>query len=128
MAKVLYLVRGPPGSGKTTLAQELTAQNCAADMFFEKEGEYRFDPTKLGEAHGWCQGQVETWMGTGEEKIAVHNTFTQNWEMQPYKLLAAKHGYSVFVIVCENDFGDVHGVPLEATERMKARWEPNREI
>jgi len=47
------------------------------------------------------------------DKIAVSNTFTQEWELQPYYELAIKYGYYVTCIVVENRHGNksIHGVP-----------------
>jgi adenylate kinase family enzyme len=66
--KILYILRGLPGSGKSTLAKSLSnalTGHIEADMFFvdKESGEYRFDPTKLGQAHSWCKETVEKWMG-----------------------------------------------------------------
>ncbi|MFN8995024.1 MAG: hypothetical protein ACK5X3_15365, partial [Pseudomonadota bacterium] len=81
----------------------------------------------VGKAHEACQRRVEAMMdidGTGENStIAVSNTFTRLWEMQPYKDLAKKYGYTVFTILCQNDFGNVHGVPAGVVQRMKERME-----
>jgi hypothetical protein len=54
----------------------------------------------------------------------VSNTFTQEWEMQPYFDLAEKYGYMVFSIIVENRHGgsNQHGVPAEAIQRMKDRF------
>lgn len=63
-------------------------------------------------------------MGCGI-RIAVSNTFTQEWEMKPYFELAQKHGYRVFSLVVENRHGGVneHNVPAETLEKMKQRFE-----
>ena len=54
----------------------------------------------------------------------VANTFTRRWEMEPY-LEAAKHrGVSVRIIEATGNWPNVHGVPEDAIERMRARWEP----
>ena len=59
MNKNLYLLRGIPGAGKSTLAKQLGDSHFETDGFFMVDGEYKFDPTKLREAHQWCQSQVE---------------------------------------------------------------------
>ena len=125
--KTLYLIRGIPGSGKSTLARELALYVFEADDYFKKDGEYVFVPSDVGKAHEACQRRVERMMdidAVGENStIAVSNTFTRLWEMQPYKDLAKKYGYTVFTILCQNDFGNVHGVPAGVVQRMKERME-----
>jgi len=127
--KQLFLLRGLPGSGKSTLAKSLmNAQtgHVEADMFFMKNGEYKFDGAKLKDAHEWCRKEAEDFMGPyGFDTVIVSNTFTQEWEMKPYYELAEKYGYVVFSLVVENRHGGVneHGVPEEALERMENRFE-----
>jgi hypothetical protein len=96
-----------------------------ADMFFVKDGEYKFDVTKLKQAHNWCYDVVENWMENSEERIVVSNTFTQEWEMKAYYELAEKYGYRVHSIIIENRHGGVneHGVPEDKLEIMKNRFE-----
>jgi len=57
--------------------------------------------------------------------VVVSNTFTQEWEMEPYFELAKKYGYKVFSIVIENRHGNKnkHGVPEDKVEQMKNRFE-----
>lgn len=126
--KTLTLVRGLPGSAKTTLARDLAPHaNFAADDYFtDKEGVYHFDASKIRAAHEYCQRRTRIAMQGEEKVIAVHNTFSKKWEAQPYFRLAEEFGYSVFVVECQNDFGNTHGVPKEAIKRMKDRWEPLR--
>jgi len=58
-------------------------------------------------------------------KIVVSNTFTQEWEMQPYIDMAKDNGYKVFTIVVENRHGgkNEHNVPDEIIDKMKGRFE-----
>nr|XP_048275151.1 NEDD4-binding protein 2-like 1 isoform X4 [Myodes glareolus] len=59
--KHLYLLRGLPGSGKTTLAREMQRDFPRAmifstdDFFFREDGAYEFNPDFLEEAHEWNQ-------------------------------------------------------------------------
>jgi hypothetical protein len=68
---------------------------------------------------------VKAYFTKGYSKVVVSNTFTQEWEMQPYYDLAKEHGYRVYSIIVENRHGGVnsHGVPQETLERMKNRFE-----
>ena len=128
--KTLYLVRGVPGSGKSTFAKSLGGTHFETDSYFMVDGEYKFDFTKLKEAHKWCQDSVNTSMilnhTTGShEVIVISNTFTQEWEMKPYFEMAESWGYRVFSIIVENRHGGVneHGVPEDKIEVMKNRFE-----
>ena len=136
--KVLYLVRGLPwpGSGKSTFAKKLVGSDflvCEADKYFidSETGEYKFDGSKIKDAHKYCHDKVETYMKDSlvndqwYRQIAVSNTFTQEWEMKPYFELAEKYGYTVFVIIVENRHGgkNVHGVPDDKLEIMRNRFE-----
>jgi predicted kinase len=126
MEKVLYIVRGIPGSGKSTLAKQLTANVFEADhYFYDNDGNYNFIPSKIKEAHKECQQFVGYAMESGIPKIAVSNTFTQEWEMEPYFELAKTYGYKTFSIVVENRHGNesIHGVPEDKLEQMKSRFE-----
>lgn len=126
MEKLLYIVRGVPGSGKTTLAKQLTANVFEADhYFYDNDGNYNFIPSEIKEAHKECQQFVGYAMESGIQKIAVSNTFTQEWEMEPYFELAKKHGFKVFTIIVENRHGGVneHGVPEDKIEQMKNRFQ-----
>ena len=129
--KTLYLLRGLPGAGKSTLASQLSDVHFEADMYFTNEnGQYLFNPSDLKKAHAWCQSEVHTAMilnhTTGaNERIAVSNTFTQEWEMEPYFKLAETYGYRVFSIIVENRHGgeNLHSVPEDKIEAMRARFE-----
>lgn len=124
--KELFLLRGLPGSGKSTLAKSLGAEYIEADMFFIKDGEYKFDPSKLKDAHNWCHDVVETWMDElAYDRIVVSNTFTQEWEMDYYYKLAEKYEYRVYSLIVENRHGgeNIHGCPTDKLEQMRNRFE-----
>jgi predicted kinase len=129
MSKELFLLRGLPGAGKSTLAKILVGDRdyChkEADMYFvDSKGNYKFDFSLIKEAHAWCQEEVEFLMKY-EHTVVVSNTFTQEWEMQAYYDLAKKYGYKVNSIIVENRHDGVneHNVPQETLEKMKQRFE-----
>jgi predicted kinase len=126
MEKRLILVRGIPGSGKSTFARSLGGVHYEADMFFLDEmSNYVFDVTKIKDAHSWCQTMCESQMKEGEPLVVISNTFTQEWEMKTYLDMALRHGYTTFTIVVENRHGGVntHGVPEDKLQMMKGRFE-----
>lgn len=132
--KVLTLLRGLPGSGKSTFANFIWNSGviCEADQYFvDENGNYNFDGSKIKDAHKWCRDKVEKMMKDNEAngqyypEIVVSNTFTQEWEMEEYYKLAEKYGYTVFSIIVENRHGGAneHGVPADKLEAMRNRFQ-----
>lgn len=122
----LYLVRGTPGSGKSTLARSLKVDVIfEADQYFvNSKGEYKFDKSKLGEAHEWCERETRKAMQHFKD-IAVANTFADMFDFAPYLELANQYGYTVHSIIVENRHNSqsVHNVPDETIRRMAERFE-----
>lgn len=135
MNRTLILLRGVPGAGKSTLANSIWNEYavCEADKYFHDEvtGEYRFDASKLKQAHEWCRSEVECRMKDNQvnpqfyPEIVVSNTFTQEWEMQAYFDLAKQYDYVVVSLIVENRHGgeNVHGVPAEKVQAMRDRFQ-----
>lgn len=124
----LYIIRGLPGSGKTTRAKEIVSHNTStlhyeADMYFTNvEGEYVFIPSKIKYAHDWCKSSVESALQKGNS-VVVSNTFTQLWEFKPYLELANKYNADIIIEVTKGSYTNIHDVPSDVIERMKTRWE-----
>ena len=62
-------------------------------------------------------------MMTAKGDIAVANTFTRKWEYARYVTLAEQMGYEVKEYICTDSFPNIHGVPSEKVEQMRARFE-----
>ncbi len=129
----LILLRGIPGSGKTTLGK--TILRCvstddpdvisADDYFMDSNGNYNFDSLKIKEAHNDCQQRCANKMKNEFSKIVVANTFTQEWEMEKYYEMAERYNYRVHSVIVENRHGsvNVHNVPDEKIKEMKKRFQ-----
>lgn len=122
----LYLIRGLPGSGKSSLAQDL--ENIAIrveadDFFLDKDGNYNFDATKLRQAHEYCYMNASKYIYLGYNVI-VSNTSTTEKEVRRYQELAEKHNATFVSLIVENRHGNssVHDVPTEKIQQMKNRF------
>jgi predicted kinase len=127
----VIILRGIPGAGKSTWVLKnvpLTATVCSADHFFtDKDGQYRFDPSKLPDAHGACLKKYTKYV-TMEfpHAIVVDNTNTTAIEIAPYAALALAHGRTLSIVTlrCPADVGasrNVHGAPLSTVQAMAQR-------
>ena len=125
--KTLFLIRGLPGSGKSSLIESLRiTHNVSADMYhINSEGIYDWKPQNVKASHEWCKNQVRNFMLKEYTNIAVDNTFTIFRELGPYFELAEEFGYRVSTLIVENRHGNksIHNVPEETIEKMKVRFE-----
>lgn len=134
MKVIIY--RGISGSGKSSHIKQHAMDPSvnpgpvfSADNYFStKEGEYKFDPAKLGEAHAsclrgftqYCIGQERAERNDGAEKtktvtIYVDNTNCAVVDLAPYAAIAQAYGHEVLIITLLVDMNDalkrnVHGV------------------
>ena len=105
--RTAIIIRGLSGSGKTTLAQKIgvecvqngmSASIHETDTLFMKDGEYKFDPSLLGEYHeknlkGFCDS-----IDNGTHIVINCNTNTMHWEYAKYVLYAVQRGYNIQII------------------------------
>ena len=141
----LTLIRGLPGSGKTTYAkhlQRLAPKSTflfATDDFWEERA---FDPRRLQEAHQWNQRRVKeavTLLASpvaAPTHIVVHNTFSRFWELSPYLEMVdvqwADSPWQYFIVdLFDGGCTDhglfercTHDVPLHTITNMRSRWQP----
>ena len=126
----LILLRGLPGSGKSTLAAVLSENGKypvhSVDTYFtdEHSGTYVFDYQKNHLAYGQCEERTRNSLKDNFEKIFVDNTFTLEWEMEPYFKLANEFDYRIFVVTVENrhDGNNIHNISLEQLEKMASKY------
>ena len=122
MSKMI-LVRGLPGSGKSTIAKSFIGfKHFEADMYWMVDGEYKFDRYKLKNAHDWCHDMTLACLQNNED-VVVSNTFTTKKEMEVYFSMAKVFGIVPQVILCQAQYGNIHDVPEETLAKMKARFQ-----
>lgn len=125
MVQRLVIIRGLPGSGKSTKAKRLKtpqAIHVEADMFFVKNGVYKFDRRDLKLAHTWCQTVVMAFLEDHQE-VWVSNTFSTIKEIQPYIDMAKRMKICWNVWCCNGRYKSIHNVPDDTIERMANHWE-----
>ena len=118
----LVLIRGLPGSGKSTMAREMVSagfEHFEADMFFSADGVYSYDASRIREAHAWCQQATRKALSQ-RKRVVVSNTFTRLQEMEPYRTMTR----NVRIVEAQGKWENVHGVSAEMLQRMAQRWEP----
>lgn len=126
----LILLRGLPGCGKSTLAHVLSENNMypifSVDDYFTDEvtGEYVFNFGDNHLAYKQCEQLTKDAMQLMIPKVILHNTFTMDWELEPYFKLAAKFNYALFVVTVENYHGkqNTHGVSDEQLQKMAEKY------
>ena len=160
----LKIVRGLPGSGKSTIGKQLASPDpghmlthgracfAADDWMVDRDGLYSFNPEKLKYCHEQCQSQVyesldneivrahrlDNLFDPTNYVVVVANTFTEQWEIDPYleiiEQLQAEHNVRVRLTVMTVDNGlsdeelaarNTHGVPVAAIKRMRDRFQHN---
>ena len=127
----LVLIRGLPGSGKSTIAKALYKAGFdwfEADTYhLNDEGDYCYDPANVKEAHEWCQRETFKALANGK-RVVVSNTFTRRFEMEPYFEMAKTFGIEPNILEATGNWPNVHGVPAEVVEKMRQRWEKSSNV
>lgn len=127
MTTKLFLIRGTPGQGKSSLAREIASHiqdsvHLETDMYFINEaGEYKWDGMKIREAHEWCLNETRRVLESGRIAI-VSNTFTKESELIQYFELAKELDSKVFVMTSNGSFKNIHDVPENVLVNMKNRF------
>lgn len=131
--KTLVMIRGPPGSGKTSFAKELCSLIDASvfttdDFFVGEDGTYIYNRTKLAEYHRLNQLRAKDAIDKGKTVI-VPNTNIHLWEMREYARYAVFRGYQIIFVQCELQCIDneqnenEHGVSSQKVKAMQKQIE-----
>lgn len=143
--KKMIIMRGLPGSGKSTWIRKnypdavgATSYNvykekqiiCSADHWFERTGEYVWNPDELSQAHGKCKFLAEQAMMSGAEVVIIDNTNVKPRDWKAHKKNAERLGYEIeFADLFDGGLTDeklsarnTHGVQAHTIARMRSKW------
>lgn len=132
--RTITILRATSGSGKTTFANIIAYPCCvcsADDYFTDKDGNYNFDVTKLGAAHGACRAKFdEALKDPIITNIVIANTNTKESEWKYYADQAEKAGLLVFFVVLEKRHNNinVHGVGEDILLRQERTIRSNLKL
>lgn len=121
----LILIRGIPGSGKSTYAKQYFNNHIhlEADMYFiQPDGSYDWTAEQLGKAHSWCLETTKIMLNNGQD-VVVSNTFTTLKELNPYVTFAEQNDIPLAVFRMVSEYVSVHPVPQVVIDKMKLRFE-----
>ena len=114
--RVLVILRGVPGSGKSTIAHNIydTVSNgcalsdvgvvriysaviCSTDdvCTMLNGGKYKFDPTRLGLYHSINQSVAHACMKQGIDCVIIDNTNIKHRDYEQYVATAQIYGYTI---------------------------------
>jgi AAA domain len=120
------VLRGLPGSGKSTFAKKLAASYgflvLEADDHFYVNGEYKFDPARAADAHALVARDALTYLLAGA-RVVIANTHVRLWEMGAVVGAATLASKTFCFVECVGTFGNVHAVPDTVIAGMQERWE-----
>lgn len=145
--KKLVMMRGIPGSGKSTKAQEIARKHlenggksvaiCSTDDYHMEGGKYVFKPDRLGDFHVRNQLRAYEYCRNGIELVIVDNTNIKRRDMNIYINNSKSCGYEIEEVIIGEDelmsdfnspiFTDyiqmcaernTHGVPGDVIDRM----------
>lgn len=141
--KIMILMRGPPGCGKTYLSRELIDKTMSCDYanhifstddyFLDNRNRYHYDRSKLTDAHDYNQERVRDRAESGWSPIIVDNTMNKAWELYPYVDIAVRHGYILEIVQVQTPWSksagrlagkNRHNVGRDKIERMLQTYEP----
>lgn len=143
----LILMRGIPGSGKSTMAREIAREAlslgvksvaiCSTDDYHMENGEYVFKPKMLGDLHVRNQMRVYDMMNNGVQLVIVDNTNIKREDMMVYISNGGACKYEVEEVIVGEDSlmsdptspiftsyidscaeRNTHGVPKDVIDRM----------
>ena len=124
MNNKLIIVRGIPGTGKSTFCREMFPDifHLENDMFQYQNGEYHYDEKKLQKSIQWCFNTASNALKNGMD-VVISNTFTKKAFVDSYTELVKKYKCNFEIYRMMGNFKDIHNVPEDVLKSMKDGFE-----
>ena len=141
--KVMIIMRGVPGSGKSHLARQIIDDTMKGDYrnhifssddyFYDRHDRYCYEASRVPAAHEYNQNRVRKRAATGWSPIIVDNTMVRAWELYPYIDIGVKNGYIIELLEPKTPWSksagklaikNLHNVSKPSIERMLKSFEP----
>jgi predicted kinase len=138
MTTQVWLVRGIPGSGKSTMIEKKFGPSSresvvlSTDDYWYAGGHYLWDNWHLEDAHDWTHRRFMQLLERQVPRVIVANTFTRLWEMTRFVEMARTFDAQLRVIESDASWAKdpvecakrtKTGVTVEKLQRMLERWE-----
>ena len=136
----IQIIRGLPGSGKTTLALKRYPHlmRIETDMYFNRRGAYRFSMENNRKAVEWFHEEVESMCYAGLDFVVTGVLSAHTERLDEVIDTASALGYEIYIKTLTSHFRTIHGVPKEHFERMekafctekklKTKYENNKRV
>lgn len=136
----LYILRGAPGSGKTTfvnnvlkpmlmrrgIPEDRIGHYEADDYFTDADGNYNWYPEGLKAAHAECQQRVRDGLAGAKDVVIVSNTSVNSRDVDTYVNIANEFNAPYEIIRMSTQFQNVHSVPEQVVQGMRDNLGRNR--
>lgn len=132
--RTVWILRGPPGSGKTTVGERLSkvfVPNIYISMDryrLDEKGIYKFDPSKVGQEAARMKDEFRSALFKQTNNIILDNVHSRLWEYDWAVNMASGAGYTVHVIEVQSDLltcwgRHLHTLPWDKFLEIFKRWE-----
>ena len=126
----LQIIRGLPGSGKTTLVLECFPHlmRVETDMFFTRGGKYTVTLDLNKKAVKWFNKTVRDLCKTGMDFV-VTGVFAAHTERLANTIsTGVDYGYDIYIKTLTKNYGNIHEVPEEHLKAMRNSFVSEREL